>query len=185
MAATAKERLNELLTALPDSVPHIHESAWIDPASVPFTEEVRKMCEANRCGMYGKCWTCPPGVGHWEDLRDRYRAYKEAYVFTTCHALEDSFDFEGMQEAAAAHKRLDALIAEELRPFTGQFVHLGVGACTICKTCTYPDAPCRFPDKARQSMEACGIDVVNLSRQCGIKYINGADTVTYFSMLLF
>ena len=32
-------------------------------------------------------------------------------------------------------------------------------SCGICKTCTYPDAPCRFPDRARRSMEACGIDV--------------------------
>ncbi len=34
-------------------------------------------------------------------------------------------------------------------------------------------------------MEAAGINVVHLSRDCGIKYINGADTVTYFSLLLF
>lgn len=185
MAATAKEQFSALIAALPDSVPQIHESAWIDPAEIPFSADVRKMCEDNRCGMYGKCWTCPPGVGHWEDLRDKYRAYKEAYVFTTCHALEDSFDFEGMQDAAEAHKQLDELIAEALRPFAGQYAHLGAGACKICAVCAYPDAPCRFPEKARQSMEACGINVVDLSRQCGIKYINGADTVTYFSLLLF
>ena len=185
MAATAKEQFIALLSALPDTVPHVHESAWIDPATIPFSEEVRKMCEVNRCGKYGTCWTCPPAVGPWDALRDKYRAYKEAYVFTTCHALEDSFDIEGMQEAAEAHKRLDMLIAEHLSECKGQYAHLGAGGCTICTKCTYPDAPCRFPEKTRQSMEACGIDVVTLSRQCGIKYINGADTVTYFSLLLF
>lgn len=183
--ATAKEIFMELLSALPEDVPHIHESAWIDPKTVPFSADVRQMCADNRCGKYGSCWTCPPGCGDWEMLRDKYQAYKEAFVFTTCHELEDSFDFEGMQEAGAAHKRLDDLIADKLGAFVGQYIHLGAGACGICTTCTYPDAPCRFPEKARQSMEACGINVVNLSRECGIKYINGADTVTYFSMLLF
>ena len=33
-------------------------------------------------------------------------------------------------------------------------------------------------------MEACGIDVVSLSRTAGIRYNNGPDTVTYFSLLL-
>ncbi len=183
--ATAKEQFLELISALPDRVPHIHESAWVAPMQIPFSEEVRKMCEVNRCGKYGTCWTCPPAVGPWDVLRDKYRAYREAFVFTTCHELEDSFDIEGMQEAAEAHKRLDALIAESLSAYAGQYAHLSAGGCTVCEKCTYPDAPCRFPEKTRQSMEACGIDVVTLSREVGIKYINGADTVTYFSMLLF
>ncbi len=185
MTSTAKEQFMKLISALPDTLPQIHEAAWVDPETIPFSEEVRKMCEVNRCGKYGTCWTCPPAVGPWDELRDKYRTYREAYVFTTCHALEDSFDFEGMQEAAAAHKRLDVLIAETLSEFRGQYAHLGAGGCTICEKCTYPDASCRFPERTRQSMEACGIDVVTLSRTCGIKYINGADTVTYFSMLLF
>ena len=87
MANTAKEQFTALLSSLPDSVPQIHESAWVNPADIPFSADVRKMCEDNRCGMYGKCWTCPPGVGDWEVLRDKYQAYKEAYVFTSCHAL--------------------------------------------------------------------------------------------------
>lgn len=180
-----KTTLEALLASLPEGVCHIHESACLLPRDIPFSAEVRKMCEANRCGMYGKCWTCPPGVGNWEELRDRYSAYETAFVFSTCHALEDSFDIEGMQAAGAAHKHLDEVIAAGMRGFAGQYVHLGAGGCTICKVCTYPDAPCRFPERARQSMEACGIDVVTLSRQVGIRYINGADTVTYFSLLLF
>ena len=23
----------------------------------------RSLCEANRCGAYGRCWMCPPAVG--------------------------------------------------------------------------------------------------------------------------
>ena len=183
--ATAKETFLELLSALPEDVPHIHESAWIDPKTVPFSADVRQMCADNRCGKYGSCWTCPPGCGDWEMLRDKYQAYKEAFVFTTCHELEDSFDFEGMQEAGAAHKRLDDLIADKLGAFVGQYVHLGAGACGICTTCTYPDAPCRFPERLMPTVEGYGIYVNKLAESAGLEYINGPDTVTYFGMLLF
>ena len=143
------------------------------------------MCAANRCGKYGSCWTCPPGCGDWEVLRDKYQAYKEAFVFPTCHALEDSFDFEGMQEAGAAHKRLDDLIADKLGAFVGQYVHLGEGACGICATCTYPDAPCRFPDRMYPCVESHGINVIPVLEENGLDFQYGGNIVTWYSLLFF
>jgi predicted metal-binding protein len=62
---------------------------------------------------------------------------------------------------------------------------LGAGACMICEKCTYPDSEsCRLPHKAVPSLEACGIDVMRLSRQVGVKYHNGKNTVTYFGVVL-
>ena len=182
--STVKEILTSLLANLPDDLPKIHESAWISPKDIPFSAEVRELCRANRCGRYGKSWSCPPGVGEWTDLRDRYQSFDEAFLFTTCHELEDSFDYEGMLAAGDLHKKLDDLIADALYGFNGKCVHLSAGACNICEKCTYPDAQCRFPDKARQSLEASGIDVVSLARVCGVRYINGPETVTYFSLIL-
>ena len=117
-------------------------------------------------------------------LRDKYQAYKEAFVFTTCHELEDSFDFEGMQEAGAAHKRLDDLIADKLGAFVGQYVHLGAGACGICTTCTYPDAPCRFPEKMFSSMEANGILVLEVCKKNNLQYYYGSEKMAYTSCFL-
>ena len=62
---------------------------------------------------------------------------------------------------------------------------LGCEGCDICEKCTYPDAPCRFPEKAIPSIEACGISVVELSKLIGLNYNNGPCTVTYFCMILF
>ena len=60
----------------------------------------------------------------------------------------------------------------------------GAGSCTLCgDSCTYPKSPCRYPKRARRSMEACGMDVAALAKDCGINYINGENTVTYFSVL--
>lgn len=163
----------------------VHEFAWLSPDGVPFDARVREMCASNRCGLYGKTWTCPPGVGEWEALRDECRSYAHALVFTTKHTLDDDFDYEGIQQSGVLHKQLDRVIADALRT-QGIPHHLySAGGCTLCKTCTYPDAPCRFPERVHRSMEACGVDVGALSRACGLKYNNGPQTVTYFSMILF
>lgn len=179
-----REQIEAILRspALPFAV---HECAWLSPCDVPFDARVRGMCESNRCGLYGKTWTCPPAVGEWEQLRDECCAHTHALVYTTKHALEDDFDFEGIQESGVLHKQLDNALHYALKE--QKIVHLlySAGGCSICKPCTYPDAPCRFPERVHRSMEACGIDVVALAKQCGLKYNNGPQTVTYFSMILF
>ena len=162
----------------------VHELAWTDPKSIPFSGDVRGMCAANRCGMYGKSWACPPGVGEWEALRDECYSHAHALIFTTMHVLEDDFDIEGMQQAAQDHKQFNRALADLLDADNIPYLLYGAGGCTLCATCTYPDAPCRFPTRAHRSMEACGIDVGALARHCGIKYNNGRLTVTYFSMLV-
>jgi predicted metal-binding protein len=60
----------------------------------------------------------------------------------------------------------------------------GAGGCSNCEKCAYPD-PCRAPEKLLSSIEASGINVTELSRTAGVKYNNGPNTVTYFSMALF
>ena len=42
--------------------------APLDPGTIRLKEDVRKMCEANTCGRYNKCWSCPPGCGTLEEL---------------------------------------------------------------------------------------------------------------------
>ena len=170
---------------IPDSIHKIHESATVQAADVPFTQAVRDACKANICGKYGSCWSCPPGVGDWQELRDCFHQYDKAFVYTTCHELEDSFDFEGMTEGQNRHRQLDDYIRGQLIAQGVEFKQLTVGGCNICERCTYPDGPCRFPEKLRIPMEACGIDVVNLSKLCGIRYMNGPDTVTYFSTVFY
>ena len=45
--------------------------------------------------------------------------------------------------------------------------------------------PCRFPEKAFPSLEAYGVFVSKLAQACGMRYINGANTVTYFGVVLY
>lgn len=163
----------------------IHQYAFIHPCDISFTREVRAACEANLCGRYGKSWACPPGAGDWETLRDHYMKYQHALVYTTRHDIEDSFDLEGMEDGRIRHNDLDEAILDLLSGESEPYELSGAGSCSICSKCTYPDAPCRYPQKARRSMEACGIDVVALAKSCGINYTNGANTVTYFSIIYY
>lgn len=162
-------------------------------ASVISAEEIktdkmfRDLCEANACGMYGKCYMCPPDIGDIEVLMAKLRNYRFALVYQTVTALEDSFDFEGMTEARMEANR----IAQKLRAVFDEVgitnvLHLSAGSCGICQTCAKRTGePCRCPDLAMASLEAYGINVNELAKTAGMKYINGQDTVTYFGAVLF
>ena len=163
----------------------IHEYKVISPCDIPFSESVVEACKANRCGRYGSCWTCPPGVGIPSQLQDKITGYKNAAVFSCKFDLEDSFDFEGMVDGKNTTKKLLFDLKDQLKADGVDFFALGCGGCELCKKCTYPDSPCRFPDKATPSVEACGINVVELSKKIGIKYNNGSNTVTYFCIILY
>ena len=161
----------------------VHEYACIKTSEIPFRRYVVDACAMNYCGQYGKTWQCPPGIGNFEDLQKECLSYENALVFTTCHAIEDSFDIEGMDEGRKTHEKTTD---EVLRLFSDKKIKaLSAEGCGLCKKCTYPTAPCRFPDKARSSVEANGISVVELAQNCGIRYKNAPNTVTYFSVILY
>ena len=149
-------------------------------------EGVRMACEMNACGKSGRNWMCPPRLGELEELGARLCAFPAGVVVQNIATLEDSWDFEGMAEAAHAHNRM-------LRELEGQIVELvpdyevlalGCGGCDICEKCSCPDAPCRFPEKAHASVEGYGMDIKALVESVGLQYINGVNTVSYVGLLL-
>ena len=176
--------MNDFIAANKDAL-GIHQYAFLTTDKISFSPDVRKLCEVNACGLYGKTWACPPGVGPLEDCIARIRKYENIFVFTTLHQLEDSFDYEGMMSGRDKHNDICPTIAKVFSEKYDDMLVLSGEGCSKCSKCTYPDAPCRFPEKAVVSVEACGIHVVNLSKNIGIKYNNGANTVTYFCVVLF
>jgi predicted metal-binding protein len=162
----------------------------IETTKIVFDPALRQMCAMNSCGRYNTCWTCPPALGPVEEWRDRIRSFDSAILFQTVGSLEDSFDFEGMEKVGADHKTMvhraiKAIEALRDTQALGAILWLSVGACDICPSCTYPDEPCRFPDQALVSVEACGINVNSTLVAGGLKYNNGPNTVSYVGMLLY
>jgi len=159
----------------------VFEHAIVETGAISFSPELLKACGKNLCGKYNKCWTCPPAVGPMEKLIKKITAFSHAFVFTTKTDLEDSFDYEGMMKAKDDHNLITGEMHERFGKTNPVF---GAGGCSICETCAYPE-PCKFPEKIYPSIEAAGINVTELSRAGNIHYNNGANTVTYFSMILF
>lgn len=178
--------LKEVLVA--DAIALGATKAAVIPVSVIETEAAfRDMCAANACGVYGKCWMCPPEIGEIEELMAQIRTYEYALVYQLIGTLEDSFDFEGMQEAG---DRMNTL-SQKLRRACEKYelkgaLHLGAGGCRVCPVCAKrTDEPCRYPELAMSSLEAYGINVSKLAPAANMKYINGQNTVTYFGAVFF
>ena len=181
-----KDTLFEALKAAPIAL-GAYKTGIIDAREISLDCAFRAMCEANSCGMYGRCWMCPPDVGDIDVLISEVAEYDYALVYQTVTSLEDSFDFEGMIEA----KKRTYPIAQKLRDVfrecgVERVLHLGAGGCGVCETCSRrTNEPCRYPERAMPSLEAYGVNVSRLADAAGMRYINGQDTVTYFGAVLF
>ncbi|MBQ9952361.1 MAG: DUF2284 domain-containing protein [Clostridia bacterium] len=154
----------------------------ISTASIEFSQDVRSYCEGNMCRSYGKTWACPPAVGTVDECREKVLAYRHALVFASVYPLEDSFDFEAMAEGHREFKRVCDRLAAHC---SGDYLLLSNEGCVRCASCTYPDAPCRFPEKLFPSIEGFGVWVNRLAASAGISYNAGPNTVSYFGMLCY
>lgn len=157
----------------------------IPVSDIPFEPSLIELCEMNSCGNYGKCYTCPPYVGKTEDLIARAKTFDTILVFQKIYRLADSFDIEGMGEGQKDfHKRLD-MADDVCRKNLERYLLLGAGGCRRCQPCGVVEGvACRFPDKAFASLESYSIQVSTLAAACGLNYINGQNTVTYFGGIL-
>ena len=147
--------------------------------------EVRDMCAADRCRAYNRSWACPPACGSIEEYEAQMHQYDNCIVVQSVGQLEDSFDFETVEETAKIHDSRFLDLVAQLRETDLEFMPLGAGTCLICPECTYPDAPCRYPDKQIVSMEAAGLVVNDVCKQADIPYNHGQDTIQFSSCILY
>ncbi len=156
----------------------------LDFSTIKLMPEVRDMCAANTCGMYGKNWSCPPGCGDLDECKEEVDKYKYGIIVQTVGDVEDSLDFEGMMEVQEEHNKKFEEFAEILRKKYKSILCLGTGTCTICKECTYPDTPCRFPEKQISSMESYGMLVSEVCKDNKMNYYYGNDKICYTACYL-
>lgn len=158
---------------------------FFDVAKLVFRQEVRDMCKAGRCGAYGTRWTCPPYCGALEESVEKAKKFSHGILLQMTGAMEDDFDVECMQETERLLKERLALFAKSLKNRTISCLPMTAGTCTKCKTCTCPDAPCRFPEEAYTSMEAYGLIVNDVCALADVKYNYGPKTITFTACVLF
>lgn len=173
----------EKLRAMADKAGFSHVSP-MDVTIVDLKQQVRDMCATNSCGRYGHNWACPPACGELDALRTEVGRYRKGILVQTVGEVEDSFDFEGMMEAEAAHREHFMAMHDLLMGEYPNMLALNAGTCSRCQQCTYPDAPCRFPDKRFSSMEAYGMLVMEVCKQNGMEYYYGPNAIAYTGCFL-
>ena len=85
---------------------------------------------------------------------------------------------------------LDKIVADLEREIflDGYFKVFGMaaGPCGLCQTCDTTKS-CKYPDKARPAMEACGVDVYTTARNNGFKLevvTSEDDLCSFLSLIL-
>ena len=157
----------------------------LDPKTLKFLPEVREMCAAGRCRYYDKSWACPPACGPLEEWQKKASRFGKGVLLQTVGDIEDSYDIEAMMELSRRNAASFAKFADRVLETGLDCLPMSVGTCARCEKCTYPDAPCRFPDRMFSSMEACGLMVNQVCTDNGVPYNYGPGKMAYTSCLLY
>ena len=72
------------------------------------------------------------------------------------------FDRQADVKATVAELEQDIFLRGAWKAFG-----LGAGPCYFCRECAVEEKQCRHPERARPSMEACGIDVFSTVKKFG------------------
>ena len=181
----------------------IHDDFRLIPAEeIEVAEWVRWKCEYG-CRAYGKHLTCPPYTPRPEETRKLIRGYEQALIVR----FNDVQPNSKVPYAHIHHYLWDAILTMHSTMFelerhaflAGYYKAFAMAAlpCSFCRDClperenfTLDQASkrsCEHQDKARPSMEACGIDVFKTVRAVGYELdvrTSPKDRITFFGLLL-
>lgn len=173
-----KELLENQLAQLP-----LFQYGFMKSEELVFTERVRTVCELE-CPRYNTTWACPPAVGTVEECRQRCLSYPEFLVISTVTEVSDIANMEEGLATRAEHERLTYEVAQLIREQGCDIMVLSTESCDQCAHCSYPDGPCRKPEKMFPCVESHGILVTDLFEKHGLEFFNG-NIVTWFSVIFY
>ena len=135
----------------------------IHPSSVVTAPWVRLKCEFG-CPYYDRGYCCPPHT----PTPERTRAIIDSYHRVILFHLEAPRTPDRGKRGRQYFSMLTDLEGEMFKDgYYKAFVFLA-GPCVLCKECAkLKGDPCISGDKARPSMEGCGIDVYQTARNNG------------------
>ena len=154
-------------------------------------ERVRLKCQVPLCDSFHKNLMCPPFVMPVDEFRRVLSCYQEAILLQTEGPINILNDGKPGRDVFAPAGRLHDLVnLGEREAFRSGFrfaAGLIGGCCRLCEVCVAIDNSriCRFPFRARPSMEAIGIDVVATLEQSGLALaFPVSDRVTWTGLIL-
>lgn len=135
---------------------------------------VRLKCKFG-CAHYNQSLTCPPYSFDGTKMHTILCRYKHALLV------------QGTPPSQQFHERLLALERALCLAGHPEALAFGAGPCSVCPNCPTKDH-CRFPEKARPSLEACGVDVYETARRAGLcinPVLHPLGYVKYVGLVLF
>ena len=151
-------------------------------------DRVRLKCRLNTCGNYGRNLMCPP---HVPELAEAARIFNR-YTFALVIQVTSPMPGTDYREVYTKLKNqfneiITALEKDAFRQGFTLATGFSGGNCTICEICAGQEEAscCRFPEKARPSMEAFGLDVGAVCRHLGLPadFVPGEITLTGLLLL--
>ncbi|MDO4475689.1 MAG: DUF2284 domain-containing protein [Lachnospiraceae bacterium] len=180
MHSEALERIEKQMEELP-----ILQYAVLPTDRICFEERVRMICR-DECPQYGSTWSCPPAVGTVEECRQRCQKYANCFVFSTIAEVRDITNMEETLATRQDHEEITRQVVEMFRAEFGDVMALSTESCAICENCCYKEnRPCRFPDRMFPCVESHGILVTDLAEMGEMEFNNGANVVTWFSVVFY
>ena len=161
-------------------------AAIADTAQIVFDPSFRPYCEENLCGQYGANYSCPPGCGSPEEMKQRVLAHKKALVLQTIWEVSDYSDMTVIKPAKTAHNQAEIRLVKRLRAEGRDGFIVGASGCALCAPCAQINGePCRFPEYQYSCMSAYCIFVRKLANACGMEYDCGEGLLAFFGMYVF
>ena len=120
-------------------------------------------------------------VSKWE----RCLSYPHALLITTMTEVDDIEDLEGTLATRGSHEEITRQVGELFRAQRAEVYPLSTESCAICQQCTYPEAPCRHPDRMFPCVESHGVLLTDTMERFGIDFQAGGNVVTWFSLILY
>ena len=162
----------------------LYEYAFISTEELVFADRVRWICE-HECPMYNTTWACPPAVGTIDECRQKVLAYKEGLMIATITEVSDIANIGETLSTRADHEKITREVLQLVKSQSSETLTLSTEACAHCAKCSYPDAPCRHPDRMFPCVESYCILVTELAEKHGIDFLAGTNLVTWFSLIFY
>jgi predicted metal-binding protein/ubiquinone/menaquinone biosynthesis C-methylase UbiE len=146
----------------------------IESREVAVEPWVRLKCRFG-CSRFHSSLQCPPFSPDESRMREILSSYTHALI---------------VQSAPPSRDFHEGLLFLERSLFLAghhEALAFGAGPCSLCSECPREGA-CRFPQKARPSLEACGVDVYETARRAGLRLkpvVHRLGYVKYVGLILF
>jgi predicted metal-binding protein/spermidine synthase len=126
----------------------------IQTATISLEPWVRVKCQFG-CSHYDHSPGCPP------------QSLDESRMASTISRYRQALLVQGTPPAKPFHEKLLALEKALFLQGHPEALAFGAGPCPMCPDCV-TDGRCRFPEKLRPSLEACGVDVYETAHRAGL-----------------